>query len=76
MASLDLPLNELQREASDAVLENHNLVLTGQAGTGKSFVIRDVVPMLQFDERPYALLCTTGIACLQFFEFGATTVHR
>ena len=39
MASLDLPLNELQRVASDAVLEKHNLVLSGQAGTGKSFVI-------------------------------------
>ena len=56
------------------LLDGHNVVLTGQAGTGKSFLLQDVVAMLEFRETPYALLYTTGIACLQYFD--ATTVHR
>ena len=56
------------------LLDGHNVVLTGQAGTGKLFLLQDVVAMLEFRETPYALLCTTGIACLQYFD--ATTVHR
>ena len=47
------------------LLDGHSLVLTAQAGTGKSFLLQDVVAMLEFRETPYALLCTTGIACLQ-----------
>ena len=57
-------------------MEGHNLVLTGQAGAGKSFVVRDTIELMKFSEIRYGLLCTTGIACLQYFDYGATTVHR
>ena len=62
--------------AEQRILEGHNIILTGQAGTGKSFLLRDVALTLKFMEKKYAILCTTGIACLQYFDIGATTVHR
>ena len=69
-------LTDQQVYAEQIILEGHNVVLTGQAGTGKSFLLQDVAAMLKLRETPYALLCTTGIACLQYFVFDATTVHR
>ena len=69
-------LTDQQVYAEQIIQEGHNVVLTGQSGTGKSFLLQDVAAMLKFRETLYALLCTTGIACLQYFDFDATTVHR
>lgn len=69
-------LTDQQSFAENAIWDGHNVVLTGQAGTGKSFMIRDVVSLHKFMETNVALLCTTGIACMQYFDLGATTVHR
>ena len=65
-----------QKEACNAILEGHNLILTGQAGTGKTFVLKEVARDLKFLEKRVAILCTTGIGCLRHSEVGATTVHR
>ena len=69
-------LNEKQRLADQKILEGHNVVITGQAGTGKSFLIRNTIDDLKMSEINYAILCTTGIGCLQYPDLGATTVHR
>ena len=68
--------NEQQESATGIVIEGHNLVPTGQAGIGKVFLLNVIAKELQVFERPFPLLCTTGIACMQFREFGATTGHR
>ena len=65
-----------QKEACNAILEGHNLILTGQAGTGKTFVLKEVARDLKFLEKRVAILCTTGIGCLRYSEVGATIVHR
>ena len=64
-----------QEDVSRAIFEGHNLALLGQAGTGKAFVIKESVKELKFMEKNVALLCTTGIGCLQYSDLGATTVH-
>ena len=69
-------LNEQQVFAERFILEGHNVVLTGQAGTGKTFLLKDIVSTLKFIEKKCSLLCTTGIGCMQYFDMGAETVHR
>ena len=40
-------------------LAMHNLILAGQAGTGKTFVLKEVARDLKFLEKRVAILCTT-----------------
>ena len=69
-------MNEQKIFAEENILDGHNNVLTGQAGTGKTFLLKDIVSTLKFSERKNSLLCTTGIGCMQYFEMGTGTVHR
>ena len=70
-----LKLNDKQSFALGKVIKEHNVAITGQAGTGKSFLIRNCVEELDRMDRKRAVLCMTGIGCMQFFDMGATTVH-
>ena len=65
-----------QKIAWEKIIEGHNVVLTGQGGTRKSFLLRQVVSDLKLSDLTYALLCTTGMGSMQYFDLGATTVHR
>ncbi|XP_069109443.1 LOW QUALITY PROTEIN: uncharacterized protein [Argopecten irradians] len=70
-------LTSKQREALDIVNEGHNLFLGGPAGTGKSFLLCEIVKALRLSGKCVHLTCTTGIACTNFPpELGAMTVHR
>ena len=69
-------LTSEQKFAWEKIKEGHNVVLTGQAGTGKSFLLRQVVSDFKLSDLPYALLCTTGMGSVQYFDLGVTTVHR
>ena len=71
----EFQLNEEQLFAFEKVIEEHNVAITGQAGTGKSFLIRSIIENVDMMDRNRAVLCTTGIGCTQFFDMGATTVH-
>ena len=44
-------------------------------GTGKTFAIKEICRRLK-RKKEVALLCSTGMRCLQFLEEGAQTVHR
>ncbi|XP_053390292.1 ATP-dependent DNA helicase pif1-like [Mercenaria mercenaria] len=68
-------LTDLQKEALDRISEGHSLVLTGQAGTGESFLLKRAVHLLKQMKKCVSLLCTTGIGCLQYTDLNATTVH-
>jgi nucleoside-triphosphatase THEP1 len=65
-----------QMEAISTVLKGHNLLVTGQAGTGKSFFLKRVVGDLKKQGKKVAILSPSGIAATQFAEYNATTVHR
>ena len=65
-----------QKQAVDAAVSGHNMLLCGQAGTGKSFTLKSIYRTLRNDGKRVALLCTTGMACLQFSDCDAKTVHR
>ena len=69
----ELPLDEEQQKAYDIALGGDNLFLTGDAGTGKSFVLNRIIKGLEKDPRRTVLVCApTGIAAL---NIGGTTIY-
>lgn len=66
-------LNRKQREAFDALCEGHNVFLSGEAGTGKSFVIRKFIDYATELKKNIVVCAPTGIAAI---NVGGTTVHR
>ncbi|XP_062580663.1 ATP-dependent DNA helicase PIF1-like [Saccostrea cucullata] len=65
-------LNAEQSEALQLVVSGHNCLIHGQAGTSKSFLIKEIVKALK--DRAVAVTASTGLAALQFQS--ATTVHH
>lgn len=64
-----IELNEEQQRALDAMMSGKNVFLTGEAGTGKSTVLR---AFLERCDRPCAVLAPTGVAAI---NIGGTTIH-
>ena len=61
----DVELSPTQTEALDAlVTKGLSGLLTGAGGTGKSFLVREVVAQLESKGRKVALTATTGIAAV------------
>lgn len=56
-----IELNDEQRKALDAMMSGRNVFLTGEAGTGKSTVLRE---FLDRCDRPCAVLAPTGVAAI------------
>lgn len=61
-----------QQKAVDSIIEGKNIFLTGKAGTGKSFVIKECIKILQRAKKNVAILGTTGIAAN---NIGGQTLH-
>ena len=56
----------------DLAKNGHNIILTGQAGTGKSFLIKEIADVLK-EKKTVHICASTGIATLQFAF--AQTLH-
>lgn len=70
-------MNSAQASAVDLALAGHNFVLTGQAGSGKSFTLQEIFLKLKGEGKNVALTCTTGIACANYpMTIGAKTLHH
>ena len=65
-----------QEKAVKVVMDGHNLSLLGQAGTGKTFAIKECVNRLRAARKMVSLTCYTGIAYLQYQGMGPNTLHR
>ena len=64
-----IQLNDEQQAALDAMMSGRNVFLTGEAGTGKSTVLREFLGRC---DRPCAVLAPTGVAAI---NVGGTTIH-
>lgn len=72
-----LELNEIQFKALNMVLLGHNLLINGAAGTGKSYLIGEIVKRCESLGKKVSLTCTTGIACTVYdSSLNAKTLHR
>src|SRR5690348_7105356 len=56
----------------DAVLEGKNIFLTGKAGTGKSFIVKEAIRLLQEAKKNIVALAPTGVAAN---NIGGQTIH-
>lgn len=66
-------LTKEQKQAYDDMLKGENVFLTGEAGTGKSFVINEFMKTIKKKHKNVILCAPTGIAALQI---GGVTIHR
>lgn len=64
---------DLTGEIEHAVENGHNIIISGQAGTGKSFIIKKLYYKLKNDGKKVKITATTGIASSVLPE--ASTVH-
>jgi ATP-dependent exoDNAse (exonuclease V) alpha subunit len=65
-------MNDKQIEALEIVKNNRNLFLTGSAGTGKSFTIKEIVRYLEINNIIYGLTALTGCAAVLI---NGQTIH-
>ena len=65
-------LNKEQKYAVDCVMNGCNILLTGSAGTGKSYTIKYIMECLRNNNKKYAVTATTGTAAV---IIGGQTLH-
>ena len=65
-------LNDLQMSALNAVSVGLNVFLTGPPGTGKSFVLKEIIAMLKEKDRKIATTSSTGCSAVLI---GGQTIH-
>jgi ATP-dependent DNA helicase PIF1 len=54
------------------MLEGHSVLLTGQAGAGKTYVLNEFIRRVKADGKTVAVTATTGLAAS---HLGGTTIH-
>jgi ATP-dependent DNA helicase PIF1 len=69
---LQLSLNAKQQLAVSQTMNGGNILLTGPAGTGKSFTIKYIIELLKANNKNVGLTATTGTAA---FIIGGQTIH-
>lgn len=65
-------LNNKQRLAAEQTKNGENILITGPAGTGKSYTIKFIIELLKNDNKKIGLTATTGTAA---FIIGGQTIH-
>ena len=68
-------LNTQQAEVVAFVKQGHNTLITGQAGVGKSEVVRYIIRNALSARKSVALVCSSGISCTVYKRGRASTVH-
>lgn len=67
-----MALTNSQQEILSRPLEHHSLVVLGQSGTGKSYLIKEIAKQLKKYGKSVQITATTGIASL---NIGGKTIH-
>ena len=68
---------DTQQKTCWKIIESgHNLLITGQAGTGKTLTLHCVVKFLREKGKKVFLTCYTRITCTQYGGLNATTLHK
>jgi ATP-dependent DNA helicase PIF1 len=65
-------LNIKQKEAIQAYNKGRNLFITGCAGTGKSYVLKEIIQYIKHHRKHYAVTASTGCAAVLI---NGQTIH-
>lgn len=65
-------LNNKQHFAVEQTIKGENILITGPAGTGKSYTIKYIIELLKANNKNVGLTATTGTAA---FIIGGQTIH-
>ncbi|KAG2383712.1 hypothetical protein C9374_004383 [Naegleria lovaniensis] len=65
-------MSDEQKQVMEKVRRGESLVVTGCAGTGKSYLLHKMVSMLKMLDKNYAVTAATGIAAV---NIGGVTLH-
>ena len=64
-----------QAEIVSFASKGHNVIITGQAGTGKSLLVGEIISLLTAKGKRVAVVCSSGISCTVYSPGVASTVH-
>lgn len=64
------------QELAFRLSNGHNLIISGQAGTKKTYLVKRIVRHALDKWKKIAIVCSTGIASTQYGDLGATTLHK
>lgn len=67
-----IKLSETQKDAMDLIMKGESVFITGEAGSGKSFLIKHITEELNQRNRAYVLTATTGVAA---WNINGVTLH-
>lgn len=70
-----IKLNVDQEQIVNFAAKGHNLLITGQAGVGKSEVVKRIISDANASGRKIGVICSSGIACQVYDRGVASTVH-
>ena len=70
-----IQLNADQQKMVQFAAEGHNLLITGQAGVGKSEVVKRIIAAINTSGRAIGIVCSSGIVCQVYDREIASTVH-
>lgn len=65
-----------QEKCVNIVENGHYLLIAGQAGTGKTYTVKNSAKRLRRQGNIVALTCYTGNACSQYKRLGAVTLNN
>ena len=71
-----MTLSKWQAVAYEKAVAGHSLAILGQAGTGKSHVMKKIITTLRLSGKTVSVTGSTGMAASHYSQFHATTYHR
>ena len=67
-----MQMNEKQRRAFEAAVKGESILLTGSAGTGKSFVMKEIIKWARDNDKKIGITASTGLAA---YLIRGRTIH-
>jgi ATP-dependent DNA helicase PIF1 len=67
-----MQMNDNQQRAYEAIIKGENILLTGSAGTGKSFVMTQVIKWAKANEKKIGVTASTGLSA---YLIRGRTIH-